>query len=82
MMQRNKILQQQQQKQAQQDRNRLLQQQQQQQLLIPASASAEQLQPGLQNISSLLNDAVAPNVSLQVRLCILSSQLYLYCALL
>lgn len=66
MLQRNKLLQQQKQAQQQQERNRLLQQQQQQQLLMNSNATAEQLQPGLQNLGSLLNDAVAPNVSLQV----------------
>lgn len=65
-MQRNKLLHQQQQKQAQQERNRLLQQQQQQQIVISSNATNDQLQPGLQNIGSLLNDAVAPNVTLQV----------------
>lgn len=67
-MQRNKMLQQQQQKQAQQERNRLLQQQQQQ-IVISSNATNDQLQPGLQNIGSLLNDAVAPNVTLQVSFC-------------
>jgi len=53
----------------QQQQKRLLQAQQQQQLVIPSSATTvvEQLTPGLQNIDSLLNNTVAPNVSLQVR---------------
>ena len=52
----------------QQQQKRLLQAQQQQQLVIPSSATTvvEQLTPGLQNIDSLLNNTVAPNVSLQV----------------
>jgi hypothetical protein len=52
----------------QQQQKRLLQAQQQQQLVIPPSATTvvEQLTPGLQNIDSLLNNTVAPNVSLQV----------------
>jgi nuclear receptor coactivator 2 len=52
----------------QQHQKRLLQAQQQQQLVIPSSATTvvEQLTPGLQNIDSLLNNTVAPNVSLQV----------------
>jgi hypothetical protein len=52
----------------QQQQKRLLQAQQQQQLVIPPSATTvvEQLQPGLQSIDSLLNNTVAPNVSLQV----------------
>lgn len=53
--------------QQQQHKQRLLQQQQQQQLLIPSNAAAaDQLSAGLQNIDSLLNNTVAPNVSLQV----------------
>jgi hypothetical protein len=54
----------------QQQQKRLLQAQQQQQLVIPSSATTvvEQLPPGLQNIDSLLNNTVAPNVSLQVLL--------------
>ena len=64
--QRSKLIQQQQMKQ------RLLQQQQQQQLLIPSNATAtDQINPGIHNIDSLLNNTVAPNVSLQVK-CILS----------
>jgi nuclear receptor coactivator 2 len=53
-----------------QQQKRLLQAQQQQQLVIPSSATTvvEQLTPGLQNIDSLLNNTVAPNVSLQVLL--------------
>jgi hypothetical protein len=51
-----------------QQQKRLLQAQQQQQLVISPSATTvvEQLPPGLQNIDSLLNNTVAPNVSLQV----------------
>ncbi|KAK9888472.1 hypothetical protein WA026_000721 [Henosepilachna vigintioctopunctata] len=48
----------------QQEKRRLLQQQQQQQLLIPPNAAAE-MSSGIQNIDSLLNNTVAPNVSLQ-----------------
>jgi nuclear receptor coactivator 2 len=52
----------------QQHQKRLLQAQQQQQLVIPSSATTvvEPLTSGLQNIDSLLNNTVAPNVSLQV----------------
>jgi nuclear receptor coactivator 2 len=51
----------------QQQQKRLLEAQQQQQLVIPSSATTvvEQLTPGL---DSLLNNTVAPNVSLQVLL--------------
>lgn len=48
---------------------RLLQQQQQQQIFIPPNAATgDQLSPGgsLQNIDSLLNTTVAPNVIVQV----------------
>ena len=59
---------QQQQQQQQQHKQRLLQQQQQQQMQVPSNAVADQLNPsGLQNIDSLLNTTLAPNVSLQVR---------------
>lgn len=65
------LLQQQQQQQQQrnkqiqeQQKRRLLQQQQQQQILIPSNVATE-LQPGIHNIDSLLNNTVAPNVSLQ-----------------
>lgn len=58
LQQRNKILQ------AQQQKQRLLQQQQQQQLLIPINAAASG--DGLHNMDSLINNTVAPNVSLQV----------------
>ncbi|XP_078051101.1 uncharacterized protein LOC144477313 isoform X11 [Augochlora pura] len=62
--QRAKIMQQQQQQ--QQLKQRLLQQQQQQQLLIPSNATAtDQITTGIQNIDNLLNNTVAPNVSLQ-----------------
>ncbi|XP_063983446.1 nuclear receptor coactivator 2 isoform X8 [Diachasmimorpha longicaudata] len=58
--QRSKLIHQQQLKQ------RLLQQQQQQQLLIPSNATApDQIATGIHNIDSLLNNTVAPNVSLQ-----------------
>ncbi|XP_031827579.1 uncharacterized protein LOC116424817 isoform X3 [Nomia melanderi] len=61
--QRAKLIQQQQQQQLKQ---RLLQQQQQQQLLIPSNATAtDQITTGIHNIDSLLNNTVAPNVSLQ-----------------
>ncbi|XP_069691717.1 nuclear receptor coactivator 2-like isoform X10 [Periplaneta americana] len=61
----------------QQHKQRLLQQQQQQQLLIPSNAAAaEQLSSsGLQNIDSLLNNSVAPNVSLQRSSSVPDSQL-------
>lgn len=59
-LQRNKLLQQQQLKQ------RLLQQQQQQQLLIPSNATAPDQISGIHNIDNLMNNTVAPNVSLQV----------------
>lgn len=62
--QRTKLIQQQQQQQLKQ---RLLQQQQQQQLLIPSNATAtDQITTGIHNIDNLLNNTVAPNVSLQV----------------
>ncbi|XP_030765336.1 nuclear receptor coactivator 2 isoform X3 [Sitophilus oryzae] len=47
-----------------QDKQRLLQQQKQQQLLIPSNATATEMN-SIQNIDSLLNNTVAPNVSLQ-----------------
>lgn len=52
----------------QQHQKRLLQAQQQQHLVVPSSATTvvEQLTTGVQNIDSLLNNTVAPNVSLQV----------------
>ncbi|XP_046466591.1 circadian locomoter output cycles protein kaput isoform X9 [Neodiprion pinetum] len=67
LQQRTKQLQQQQQQQQQQQlKQRLLQQQQQQQLLIPSNATAtDQLPTDIHNIDSLLNNTVAPNVSLQ-----------------
>jgi nuclear receptor coactivator 2 len=62
-LQQRKLMQQQQ----QQLKQRLLQQQQQQQLLIPSNATAtDQIATGIHNIDSLLNNTVAPNVSLQV----------------
>lgn len=52
-----------------QQRQRLLQQQKQQQMVVPVNATANAdlnlgLTPGMQNIESLLNNTVAPNVSL------------------
>ena len=65
LQQRSKLIQQQQQQQLKQ---RLLQQQQQQQLLIPSNATAtDQMTTAIHNIDSILNNTVAPNVSLQVR---------------
>ena len=63
--QRTKLIQQQQQQQ-QQLKQRLLQQQQQQQLLIPSNATAPEQITTIHNIDNLLNNTVAPNVSLQV----------------
>ncbi|XP_011181235.2 nuclear receptor coactivator 2 isoform X4 [Zeugodacus cucurbitae] len=58
----------QQQQQQQQQKERLLQQQQKQQLLVPESATARTdqlcLNPNINNIGSLLNNTVAPNVAL------------------
>ncbi|XP_037930649.1 transcription activator MSS11-like [Teleopsis dalmanni] len=55
-------------KQQQAQKERLLQQQQKQQLLVPESATARNdqlcLNPGINNIGTLLNTTVAPNVSL------------------
>ncbi|XP_054284396.1 nuclear receptor coactivator 2 isoform X3 [Macrosteles quadrilineatus] len=59
--------------QAQQQKQRLLQQQQQQQLLIPINAAASG--DGLHNIDSLINNTVAPNVSLQRSSSVNDSQL-------
>ncbi|XP_054744947.1 nuclear receptor coactivator 3 isoform X4 [Anastrepha obliqua] len=54
--------------QQQQQKERLLQQQQKQQLLVPESATARTdqlcLNPSINNIGSLLNNTVAPNVAL------------------
>ncbi|XP_067620107.1 nuclear receptor coactivator 2 isoform X2 [Eurosta solidaginis] len=54
--------------QQQQQKERLLQQQQKQQLLVPESATARTdqlcLNPNINNIGSLLNNTVAPNVAL------------------
>lgn len=47
----------------QQEKKRLLQQQEQQHLLIPPNAT--EMNSGIQNIDSLLNNTVAPNVTLQ-----------------
>lgn len=69
--QQRKILQQQQ----EQQKRRLLQQQQQQQLLIPSNVQAVELNTGLQNIDSLLNHTVAPNVTLQRSSSVPDSQL-------
>ncbi|XP_044595965.1 nuclear receptor coactivator 3 isoform X2 [Cotesia glomerata] len=66
--QRQKLLQQhrqEQQRHEQQLKNRLLQQQQHQQVVIPSNATAPDQIPSIQNIDNLLNNAVAPNVSLQ-----------------
>lgn len=76
----SQILQQQQQRkqllQQQEQKRRLLQQQQNQHLLIPSNASAApEINPGLQNIDSLLNNTVAPNVSLQRSSSVPESQL-------
>ncbi|KAL0274024.1 UNVERIFIED_CONTAM: hypothetical protein PYX00_006559 [Menopon gallinae] len=73
MLMQRKLLQEQQQK---QHRQRLLQQQEQQQLLVPSNAAADQMNPsGLQNIDSLLNNTLAPNVSLQRSSSVPESQL-------
>lgn len=71
------LLQQQQRKLIQQEqKRRLLQQQQNQHLLIPSNASAApEISSGLQNIDSLLNNTVAPNVSLQRSSSVPESQL-------
>lgn len=74
------LLQQQQRKQLlhqqQEQKRRLLQQQQNQQLLIPSNANAAaEINSGLQNIDSLLNNTVAPNVSLQRSSSVPESQL-------
>lgn len=60
-----------------QQKRRLLQQQQNQHLLIPsnANAAAVEISPGIQNIDSLLNNTVAPNVSLQRSSSVPESQL-------
>lgn len=59
----------------QEEKRRLLQQQQQQELLIPSNATAAEINSGLQNIDSLLNNTVAPNVSLQRSASLPESQL-------
>lgn len=46
-------------------RERLLQEQQKQQLVVTAGATNSGLNPGMSDISSLINNSVAPNVSLQ-----------------
>lgn len=62
--------------QQQEQKRRLLQQQQNQQLLIPSNANAAaEINSGLQNIDSLLNNTVAPNVSLQRSSSVPESQL-------
>ncbi|XP_076255265.1 basic helix-loop-helix family member taiman isoform X5 [Rhynchophorus ferrugineus] len=48
----------------QEQKQRLLQQQKQQQLLIPSNATTAEIN-SIQNIDNLLNNTVAPNVSLQ-----------------
>lgn len=61
-------LQQQQRKSAQQEKKRLLERQNDQQFVIPSNASVDPSgmnNPGIQNIDSLINNTVAPNVSLQ-----------------
>ncbi|KAJ9600431.1 hypothetical protein L9F63_009287, partial [Diploptera punctata] len=63
------------QQQQQQQKQRLLQQQQQQQLLIPNNATAADLPSNIQNIDSLLNNTVAPNVALQRSSSVPDSQL-------
>jgi nuclear receptor coactivator 2 len=70
LQQQRKLIQQQ-----QEHKRRLLQQQQQQQLLIPSNAAAAEMTPGLQNIDNLLNNTVAPNVSLQRSASVPESQL-------
>lgn len=54
----------QQQKQQQEQKRRLLMQQKQQQLLIPSNAAVNEIN-SMQNIDSLLNNTVAPNVTLK-----------------
>lgn len=54
----------QQQKQQQEQKRRLLLQQKQQQLLIPSNAAVNEIN-SMQNIDSLLNNTVAPNVTLK-----------------
>ncbi|XP_050300353.1 nuclear receptor coactivator 3 isoform X3 [Anthonomus grandis grandis] len=54
----------QQQRQAEEQKRRLLQLQERQQLLIPSNATAAELN-SIQNIDNLLNNTVAPNVTLQ-----------------
>lgn len=61
LLQQKKI---QQQKQQQEQKRRLLMQQKQQQLLIPSNAAVNEINP-MQNIDSLLNNTVAPNVTLK-----------------
>lgn len=51
--------------QQQQQHERLLQEQQKQQLVVPVNATQTGLNPGLADIGSLINNTVAPNVSLQ-----------------
>ncbi|CAH1183759.1 unnamed protein product [Phaedon cochleariae] len=58
----------------QEQKRRLLSQQKQQQLLIPSNAAANDLN-SMQNIDSLLNNAVAPNVTLQRSASVGESQL-------
>ncbi|XP_021701261.1 nuclear receptor coactivator 2 isoform X3 [Aedes aegypti] len=68
-MQKLSHQQQQRERMQEQQRQRLLQQQKQQQMVVPVNATANAdlnlgLTPGMQNIESLLNNTVAPNVSL------------------
>lgn len=53
-----------QQQQQQQEKRRLLMLQKQQQLLIPSNAAVNEINP-MQTIDSLLNNTVAPNVTLK-----------------
>ncbi|KAL1513434.1 hypothetical protein ABEB36_002845 [Hypothenemus hampei] len=70
----HQLLLEQQRKMQQEHKRRLLQQQKQQQLLIPSNATAADIN-SIQNIDSLLNNTVAPNVTLQRSNSIPESQL-------
>ncbi|XP_060517489.1 nuclear receptor coactivator 2-like isoform X3 [Cylas formicarius] len=74
LQQQRKQLLQQQQQQQQEQKQRLLQQQKKQQLLIPSNATAAEMN-SIQNIDTLLNNTVAPNVSLQRSSSVPESQL-------
>ncbi|CAH0558275.1 unnamed protein product [Brassicogethes aeneus] len=67
-MQRNKL-------QQEQQKQRLLQMQKQQHMLIPSNATSADMTQQLQNIDTLLNTTVAPNVSLQRSSSVPESQL-------